>query len=118
MSIVVNFITGNANKLREVKAILEPAITVRSQAIDIEEVQGTVEEVTLAKCREAAEIVSATTLPHLCPDLCPDLLTPSAGQRPRSRGRYLSLLQSPRRPAWPVHVERPVPRDHGCESPG
>lgn len=54
---VVNFITGNANKLREVKAILEPAITVRSQAIDLEEVQGTVEEVTEAKCRKAAEMV-------------------------------------------------------------
>jgi inosine triphosphate pyrophosphatase len=58
MPAVVNFITGNANKLGEVKAILEPAITVRSQAVDIEEVQGTVEEVTLAKCRKAAEIVS------------------------------------------------------------
>lgn len=54
---VVNFITGNANKLREVKAILEPAITVRSQAVDLEEVQGTVEEVTVAKCRKAAETV-------------------------------------------------------------
>ena len=56
---VVNFITGNANKLREVKAILEPAITVTSQTIEIEEVQGTVEEVTRAKCRKAAEMVSA-----------------------------------------------------------
>jgi Ham1 family protein len=58
MPAVVNFITGNANKLGEVKAILEPAITVRSQAVDIEEVQGSVEEVTLAKCRKAAETVS------------------------------------------------------------
>ncbi|GJC88211.1 inosine triphosphate pyrophosphatase [Colletotrichum liriopes] len=58
---VVNFITGNANKLREVKAILEPAITVQSQAVDLEEVQGTVEEVTLAKCRKAAETVGCPT---------------------------------------------------------
>lgn len=57
----VKFITGNANKLREVKAILEPAITVQSHAIDLEEVQGTVEEVTLAKCRKAAETVSSGT---------------------------------------------------------
>ncbi|PNH43456.1 hypothetical protein VD0004_g3989 [Verticillium dahliae] len=64
---VVNFITGNANKLREVKAILEPAITVRSQAIDLEEVQGTVEEVTEAKCRKAAEMVSG---PVLVEDTC------------------------------------------------
>lgn len=55
----VNFITGNANKLREVKLILEPAIEVRSQAIDVEEVQGTIEEVTKSKCRKAAELVSS-----------------------------------------------------------
>lgn len=56
---VVNFITGNANKLREVKAILEPGITVQSQSVDIDEVQGTVEEVTLAKCRKAADLVGS-----------------------------------------------------------
>ena len=54
---VVNFITGNANKLREVKAILEPAIRVNSQAIDVEEIQGSIEEVTEAKCRKAADAV-------------------------------------------------------------
>ena len=54
---VVNFITGNANKLSEVKTILEPAIRVESQAIDIEEIQGSIEEVTEAKCRKAAEAV-------------------------------------------------------------
>lgn len=54
---VVNFITGNKNKLSEVKAILEPTIEVRSQALDLVEVQGTLEEVTLAKCRAAAELV-------------------------------------------------------------
>lgn len=54
----LNFITGNANKLKEVKLFLEPAIEVRSQAIDIEEVQGTIEEVTKSKCRKAAEMVS------------------------------------------------------------
>lgn len=45
----VNFITGNANKLREVKAILEPEIEVTSKSIDLEEVQGTLEEVTESK---------------------------------------------------------------------
>ncbi|KAF6815855.1 Ham1 family protein [Colletotrichum sojae] len=64
---VLNFITGNANKLREVKAILEPAIKVRSQAVDLEEVQGTVEEVTLAKCRKAAETIQG---PVLVEDTC------------------------------------------------
>ncbi|TQW11193.1 Ham1 family protein [Cordyceps javanica] len=55
MAPYVNFITGNANKLHEVKAILEPEIEVRSQAIDLEEVQGSVEEVTLSKCRRAID---------------------------------------------------------------
>lgn len=54
----VNFITGNANKLREVKEILEPAIQVQSQALELVEVQGTLEEVTLDKCRRAADLVS------------------------------------------------------------
>ncbi len=55
---VVNFITGNKNKLSEVKAILEPAIQVESQALDLIEVQGTLDEVTIDKCRRAADLVS------------------------------------------------------------
>lgn len=59
----VNFITGNANKLREVKAILEAAgIEVRSQNLDLEEVQGTIEQVTESKCRRAAEQVGGPVL--------------------------------------------------------
>lgn len=64
---VVNFITGNANKLREVKHILEPAITVNSQEIDLPELQGTLEEVTLEKCRVAAQ---KTGGPVLVEDTC------------------------------------------------
>lgn len=56
----VNFITGNRNKLGEVKAILEPAIEVNSRALDLIEVQGTLEQVTIAKCRAAAEQVKCT----------------------------------------------------------
>ncbi|KAJ4211975.1 nucleoside triphosphate pyrophosphohydrolase ham1 [Fusarium solani] len=59
---MVNFITGNANKLREVKAILEPEIEVTSKSIDLEEVQGTLEEVTESKCRRAAELVKGPVL--------------------------------------------------------
>lgn len=61
----VNFITGNANKLKEVKLFLEPAIEVRSEPIDIEEVQGTIEEVTKSKCRKAAEMVFSLII-RLC----------------------------------------------------
>lgn len=57
MAPYVNFITGNANKLREVKAILEPGIEVRSETLDIEEIQGTIEEVSEFKCRKAVELV-------------------------------------------------------------
>ena len=53
----VNFITGNSNKLKEVKAILEPAIQVDSKTLDLAEVQGTLDEVTLDKCRRAADLV-------------------------------------------------------------
>ncbi|RBR11460.1 uncharacterized protein FIESC28_09074 [Fusarium coffeatum] len=58
----VNFITGNANKLTEVKAILEPEIEVLSQPVDLEEVQGTLEGVTEYKCRKAAELVKGPVL--------------------------------------------------------
>ena len=59
----VNFITGNANKLNEVKAILEAAgIAVQSQNLDLEEVQGTIEQVTESKARRAAEQVGGPVL--------------------------------------------------------
>ncbi|EGX92571.1 non-canonical purine NTP pyrophosphatase [Cordyceps militaris CM01] len=58
----VHFITGNSNKLREVKAILEPEIEVRSLPIDLEEVQGSMEEVTRSKCQRAADIVDGPVL--------------------------------------------------------
>ncbi|KAK2598986.1 nucleoside triphosphate pyrophosphohydrolase ham1 [Conoideocrella luteorostrata] len=58
----INFVTGNANKLREVRAILEPDIEVQSNPLDIEEAQGTIEEVTESKCRRAAELVDGPVL--------------------------------------------------------
>ncbi|KAM4055971.1 ham1 family protein [Hirsutella rhossiliensis] len=58
----VTFVTGNANKLREVKAILEPAIRVQSTAFDLEEIQGTIHEVTEYKCRKAADLVNGPVL--------------------------------------------------------
>jgi inosine triphosphate pyrophosphatase len=53
----LNFITGNKNKLAEVQAILEGVIELRNQNVDLIEIQGTVEEVTLDKARRAAEAV-------------------------------------------------------------
>ncbi|KAK0663988.1 inosine triphosphatase [Cercophora samala] len=63
----VNFITGNANKLSEVKAILEPAISVTNQSLDLPEIQGTLEEVTIEKCRRAADLIGG---PVLVEDTC------------------------------------------------
>lgn len=54
----LNFITGNKNKLTEVKQILEGVIELRSQALDLVEIQGrTMEEISSDKCRRAAEEV-------------------------------------------------------------
>jgi inosine/xanthosine triphosphate pyrophosphatase family protein len=54
----LNFITGNKNKLAEVQAILsETAIDLRSQAVDLVEIQGTIEEISRDKAIRAAEAV-------------------------------------------------------------
>ena len=53
----LNFITGNANKLAEVKAILGNSVELRSQSIDLAEIQGTVEEISVDKCRRGAQAV-------------------------------------------------------------
>ncbi|KAI1795020.1 Maf/Ham1 [Ganoderma leucocontextum] len=54
----ITFVTGNAGKLREVRQILGAAnIEVDSQELDIPEVQGSTQEVAIAKCRRAAELL-------------------------------------------------------------
>lgn len=63
----LNFITGNKNKLAEVQAILEGVIELRNQNVDLVEIQGTVEEVTLDKARRAAEAIGG---PALVEDTC------------------------------------------------
>lgn len=55
----LNFITGNANKLKEVRAILAATpVELRNQNLDLPELQGTIEEISRDKCTRAAEIVS------------------------------------------------------------
>ncbi|RXW25472.1 hypothetical protein EST38_g402 [Candolleomyces aberdarensis] len=61
LSYIPVFVTGNANKLKEVKAILSQGgnpIEIDSQALDIPELQGTTKEIAIAKCRRAAELVN------------------------------------------------------------
>jgi inosine triphosphate pyrophosphatase len=52
------FVTGNANKLAEVKAILADSVPcLENKALDLPELQGTIEDITLDKARRAAEEV-------------------------------------------------------------
>ena len=55
----LNFITGNRNKLAEVQAILGDVVPLKSETLDLAEIQGTIEEISLDKCRRAAAAVRA-----------------------------------------------------------
>lgn len=59
---VLNFITGNKNKVAEVQAILDDAVDIHSQSLDLVEIQGTIEEVVTDKCRRAAHLVKGPVL--------------------------------------------------------
>ncbi|KAA8910495.1 inosine triphosphate pyrophosphatase [Sphaerosporella brunnea] len=62
------FVTGNANKLAEVQAILGDAVpSLTSKALDLPELQGTIEEITLDKARRAAEEIGG---PVIVEDTC------------------------------------------------
>jgi len=65
----LNFITGNKNKLAEVQAILAGVIELRNQNVDLVEIQGTVEEVTIDKARRAADAVCCNPKFQLTPQL-------------------------------------------------
>ena len=53
----LHFITGNKNKLGEVKAILGDSVRLSSRSVDLVEIQGTIEEISVDKCRRAASAV-------------------------------------------------------------
>lgn len=55
----LNFITGNKNKLSETKAILGDTVDLQSQSLDLPEIQGTIEEISVDKCRRAANAVGS-----------------------------------------------------------
>jgi len=59
----LNFIAGNSHTLAEVKAILaldqeDSKVELKSQALDLPELQGTIEEISRDKARRAADLVS------------------------------------------------------------
>ncbi|KAL6078359.1 Inosine triphosphate pyrophosphatase [Balamuthia mandrillaris] len=62
------FVTGNANKLAEVKAILEEVnIPIESRNIDLPELQGEPEEISVEKCKIAVETIKG---PVIVEDTC------------------------------------------------
>ena len=71
----LNFITSNPNKLREVKAILSDAVDLKSQQLDLTEIQGSIEEISRDKCRRAAAMVKAAFRAFLCSLFSPGLLS-------------------------------------------
>ncbi|KAL4893138.1 inosine triphosphate pyrophosphatase-like protein [Aspergillus ambiguus] len=58
----ITFITSNANKLTEVNAILPRSVSITHRALDIPEIQGSLEEIAIDKCRRAADIVNGPVL--------------------------------------------------------
>merc|ERR1712063_209998 len=57
MSKPITFVTGNANKLREVAAIVGDSIPMTSHAVDLPELQGEPDDISKEKCRLAAEAI-------------------------------------------------------------
>jgi inosine triphosphate pyrophosphatase len=51
------FVTGNANKLKEVRDILGDTFEVESVKLDLPELQASIEEIVKDKCRRAADLV-------------------------------------------------------------
>lgn len=65
----ITFVTGNAKKLEEFKAILGPSFPrdIISQKVDLPELQGEISEICIKKCKEAARIVQG---PVIVEDTC------------------------------------------------
>lgn len=75
----ITFVTGNANKLKEVTAILSQGtvsddglskvgkFTIVNKSLDLDELQGTIDEVTIHKTKSAAELING---PVLVEDTC------------------------------------------------
>jgi hypothetical protein len=67
------FVTSNANKAKEVKAILGDEFAVEVVAFDAPEIQGSIEDIAQDKYRRVAESVLnfPVLTPYLC--LCPEM---------------------------------------------
>ena len=87
----LNFITGNRNKLAEVQTILSEIVPLKSQILDLPEIQGTIEQISLDKCKRAAAIVCGR-LSEMAQNSTfePDR---GLGSRTCACGRHVPLLQ-------------------------
>lgn len=123
------FVTGNNNKLREVKEILSAgggSFEIEARAdldgahtlmtilayksnslLAVPELQGTTQEVAREKCRRAAEQAHPSS-----PLPSPTHLTDLAAQRALHHRRHCALLLRTQRPARRVHQAL-----HGCARP-
>ena len=52
------FITGNKDKLAEVNCILGNIVQLKNHAMDLIEIQGTIEAISVDKCKRASLVVS------------------------------------------------------------
>jgi inosine triphosphate pyrophosphatase len=64
---MLTFVTGNKDKLRETSQILGDSVDLKSQKVDLPELQGSVEEIAIKKAEAAAKIVGG---PVITEDTC------------------------------------------------
>ncbi|KAJ2025613.1 nucleoside triphosphate pyrophosphohydrolase ham1 [Coemansia sp. RSA 2611] len=58
----LTFVTGNVNKLREMQELLHGIVDLHNTPVDLEEIQGSTQEVAIAKCRQAAAIIGGPVI--------------------------------------------------------
>ncbi|KAL9108599.1 MAG: hypothetical protein Q9227_006685 [Pyrenula ochraceoflavens] len=58
----LNFITGNQGKLDEVRSYFGDLVDIQSQAVELDEIQGTIEEIAEDKCRRASLAIGGAAL--------------------------------------------------------
>ena len=53
------FITSNSNKATEVATMLGSTVSLRNRSLDLVEIQGSIEDISIDKCRRAADMVTS-----------------------------------------------------------
>lgn len=108
----LNFITGNKNKLAEVRAIIGSVINVENLSVDVPEIQGTIEEIAKEKCKRAAEVVSNRIIGSSwnCSLFASRIMCQyqwlmiGAGRGSCLDGGHSSRISCIERPPWSIHV--------------